>query len=576
MRRTYGIFLAILFLALVGVAASAAPLSSPEQLLARSRVNESEWRKVVAEINDNLSKIESRETFEKQLRILSSLQKVGRDLQIDPEGFTLIRLLGEQMAQLGTRWIHPTDDDFSIIVALHEWMSLGNMFSFQEDLVHAAATETQLEKLKILAANAEALEEWAKIGPSEFNLLRVRYSRILSSLALRILRKYKNSDSDFSIWLQKVTSSEDLIEILRDLLAQISAHEKASSPPFSNLLIRFDQIRDQVSERGDPVSTPVRNLVGDAAGELIRRGLILEVKFPEGTVAQLLTLLNPLQLQFIAGQIAQPNREISPVYLEDFFNVGYALTAALESAGLTRTAWDFRSFSWNLYLKTKVVVLDIEGTYALEDRAGKKWIFTLARVREHQYFAALADARGYVHKSFTNVVPDPDGKNFLASEREADTDPAPNWTITFQINDDKSISLNDPRGDPANQPLRGRRKEIYPDYFGEKGSGAATLPQGRYRGPLRMANGSLLEARLDVMAFPNYTIGRLTDGRNFFLNMNVGSKGTQGALYLTTGRLYRRTWTQLRGRLDGSEYRGVLVIGGVGLLNNFVLTKAKE
>ncbi len=66
-----------------------------------------------------------------------------------------------------------------------------------------------------------------------------------------------------------------------------------------------------------------------------------------------------------------------------------------------------------------------------------------------------------------------------------------------------------------------------------------------------------------MTSFNGYTLGRL-DSENIVVDFNIGSKGTDGVLILTSGRKLGASWLQLRGHMTEDGLQVYAIVGGRG------------
>jgi hypothetical protein len=316
----------------------------------------------------------------------------------------------------------------------------------------------------------------------------------------------------------------------------------------------------------------IQSMLGEVSVELIMRMTKYEEAFAEGEADLALGLLQNRYLQALGAQWVSRAKIPSGQYAPTYFSVARKLAAALYNAGFATESNQLNSHIGNVAAPIMGRQMDIEGTYLVTDVKGKQWKFSVALVRENYYFAALCDVMGAVHKPLLYVEYDFETGGFVASAREKDSDPEPIWTVRFKV-DGKKIEIVDPWSEVDRQPLKGEKIESYPDIF-KNTPPEATKPAGRYEGVVTFGNNTKLKMTLIVTAFNGYTLARLTN-KDVDLDLNVGTAGTNGVLYLTTG-VKRATWTQMRGVLKNGEYRGVVIIGGREMTKEFVMKKVSE
>ncbi|UYL07247.1 hypothetical protein B9G69_009330 [Bdellovibrio sp. SKB1291214] len=69
--------------------------------------------------------------------------------------------------------------------------------------------------------------------------------------------------------------------------------------------------------------------------------------------------------------------------------------------------------------------------------------------------------------------------------------------------------------------------------------------------------------RVIVTAFNGYTLGRI-DSKVLTVDLNIGSKGTDGVIIMTSGRNIGSSWVQIRANVTAYGLDAYIVVGGQG------------
>lgn len=548
-------------------------LESPALLMKRAETGRIQLREVILDITKNLPEIRDPRTFDSYFELLDGLQELAVRHRLDEIYPGAVPALGEKMVANGVRWLKIEEDSTDRVLNYHRWMNADIASSFQGEIERESLDEKDPAKLRVLAINTEAVARWAEKRFPDQARMNNNYWRILSDVAGRFLKITTLSEEEIAFWIAKVTYPEPFAMVLEGLQKELFLMNPENRSIGHRILIRLGQIRTQVDAAGNRMPFHIHSMIGEVAVELILRMTKFEEKFAPGEFASALKLLQNRFLQGLGTQWISRNKVPSGEYALEYFSISRALALALFDAGFPSESDQLNAYIGKIAAPIMGRKLDIEGTYELKDKKGKKWKFSLALARETLYFAALNDESGAVHKPFLYVEYDFNSGGFVASAREKDSDPQPIWTLRFKI-DGKNIEVTDPWGEPDLYPMKGVKTQSYPDFFTFPPE-AATDPAGRYEGVVTFSNNLKSKMTLIVTSFNGYTTARLTDHKNLQLDLNVGSHATNGILYLTTG-VKRATWTQLRGIIKNGEYRGVVIIGGREMTKEFVMKKVKE
>jgi hypothetical protein len=534
--------------------------------------NRIQLREVILDIEKNLPEIRDPRTFDAYFNMLDGLKALAEAQRLDEIYPDAVKILGEKMVANGVRWLKIEEDSTERVMNYHRWMNADIAASYQGEIERVSTDERDPAKLRQLAVNTEAVAKWSEQRFPDQPRMNNNYWRILSDIAGRFLKLPNLSEEETAFWISKVAFPEPFAMVLESLQKELFNMTEANRADSHRILNRLTQIKARIDAAGNRMPFYIQSMLGEVSVELIMRMTKYEEAFAEGEADLALGLLQNRYLQALGAQWVSRAKIPSGQYAPTYFSVARKLAAALYNAGFATESNQLNSHIGNVAAPIMGRQMDIEGTYLVTDVKGKQWKFSVALVRENYYFAALCDVMGAVHKPLLYVEYDFETGGFVASAREKDSDPEPIWTVRFKV-DGKKIEIVDPWSEVDRQPLKGEKIESYPDIF-KNTPPEATKPAGRYEGVVTFGNNTKLKMTLIVTAFNGYTLARLTN-KDVDLDLNVGTAGTNGVLYLTTG-VKRATWTQMRGVLKNGEYRGVVIIGGREMTKEFVMKKVSE
>ena len=98
--------------------------------------------------------------------------------------------------------------------------------------------------------------------------------------------------------------------------------------------------------------------------------------------------------------------------------------------------------------------------------------------------------------------------------------------------------------------------------------------EGQYRGLVHLPSGRSMMMTLTLFLFDDYAIGRL-DGpnQNTRIELQHGTQGGEGFIYLTSGQSRARSWFHLRVRLqEDATLKGHAIVGGQGMGQESIFT----
>jgi hypothetical protein len=315
------------------------------------------------------------------------------------------------------------------------------------------------------------------------------------------------------------------------------------------------------------------NSLGEVAEQVVLRAIFLEEMLPQSEFEGLLHLMQAGQLQALSQNwVAHSPAE---TFLTNYLRLTEFFVRELKKQGLEKELTETVRFQAKIAAPLKARELNLEGTWLLSGRDKQKWVLTIAFARGTDVFLCLADSGGFVNKSFFSLAYSPDDVSFVASERERTDDPSRNRALKFKLLADGSLELRDLASDAL---LKGQKTQSYPNYFEDSNPSAPTSPSGKYVGTVYMGDGFVKKMTLTVSAFKGYTVASMVgDSTQISFDFNIGTAGTDGVLYLSTGSQERANYSQLRGLLKNGEFRGRAIVGGKGISDKeFLLKKVNE
>jgi hypothetical protein len=551
-------------------------LDSPDVLLSRAKEGRIQCREVVLDLQQNATEFRDPKTFDSYFYLLPQLQQIATDVNLDEIYPDAVKHLGQLLASNGIRWLSGAHDPLDRLLFYMQWMSVDTAYSFLSNLELENQT-LDPAFVRNFATNLDGLIPVVDRTFPDAAGLRLGFRNLLSDLAAKVLSQQNLSEDDRLFWLTKIYSANGYstaISLLENSILQLGS---AKQPPGIHVLLRrFIELSRHLQSDSRNQPFWVLNQCGDTGVAAIMRMVYFLEPFQGDEFSALLGSLLPSHLQALEQQwIAHPP---AASYLDEVVTRSEQLRNVLLAQGMQKEAADLLQFEMKIDAPAFVKRKNLEGRYAVTASDNSKWSFSLVLVSGNQLYAEVADSTGAVYKTYTSILFDPQRGAFVGSERgEENNDPGHNQTIEFRMDGSGFVAVNVASAYPTHRQLQGRKIVSFPDYFSRSVPGGKD-PSGTYRGKMNFPVGPALNVTLTIQFFGSYTVGRMvTDNGYVGFDFNVGTVGTDGVLYLTTGYNPDIAWTQLRGTVANGVYRGRLVNGAQGLAGqDFVLTRVGE
>ncbi|MFS4460049.1 hypothetical protein [Bdellovibrio sp. HCB2-146] len=542
-------------------------LAEPDELLKRAKGGRADLRAIIMDIELNIPEMRDPATFDKYFYLLDQLTEFANVSQLNDYYPNAVKDLASLMADNGMRWLNVTQDSQERMQYYVRWMTppvierLLGLVDYQLDSV------TDLGRLKTAANNLESILPLVQkiAGDNSYSLIGFR--RILSTTAVNVLKSPGLTQADKLEWIRKVKIPSEFAEYVDIMALQIyslKADNKKEGHDYLDLLVAIN-LHGQTLQTGAPTSlvTAVQDLIVET---LIRMVNLAEVIKKE-EFKRAIDSLNPRQIQGLAQAWMSVRYNPSPDYVYTYLQLSGLLVNRAQELDLTKEATQL--LKWLSHSSTPVVmrVQDLEGKYAMVDNAGEVWTLTLAIARDNLVIACLSNADRSIQRSLYNISYDFEKMEFIASDREPDTTHERNAPLHIALDKKGFLWIKDEFAiRPESRLFRGRRVQSFEDRYVEI-SKEKQKPAGVYEGNIIFPSGKSAHVRLSVSILDGYLVGKLEEVGNtlFFADLTLGSLGTDGIVYLTTGRRPGAGWLQLRGVLRGDQLEIQTLVGGVGL-----------
>ncbi len=521
----------------------------------------------ILEIQDGVGSIRTYSEFRGYFNLLPMFREKAQEFELDSIYPGVVDQLADRLAGHGLRWVKVSETPIEEIMELVRVMKpetvnrLLDDFNNELELLGSDVDEEAIgDKLRTLSA-------YVKDKYSENLVLIGKTKVLLSSLSEKVLTNNPEMQGeDYTKWL----SGLEQVRFVENYLLFLYSQVLQASPE------QMDRISFQVLETGshlqnisNTLPTGVTNIYGDIFVEFLGKALESATPLEEEALKNSITQLSSVYLQGVVYRLIDARNMPPSAYIIDYLETIRLVSSELRSRGLMDLAQDLNEKIETRMAAAIATAENHEGTYRLRDGEGNSWTLTLVRATEDRLLATLGLRDGVLYQSLFNVTYSIDGNEYLASDFVPDDNPFPNFVARFQISKEKEIQMELPFAtDDSRKELSGQKVEDYPDFFTINKSDA-TYITGEYRGRIQLPRGREKDVTLFVQNFRDYSIGRLViDGGKTQVELQQGTQGGLGFIYLTSGQTRARSFIHLRLKQledDETQLTGFVVVGGQGI-----------
>lgn len=563
------------FLAFVNPAHAALTLPDPAVLLQKASQGRTQLRDVILDIASQISEMRDPKTFDKYFYILPQLKTYSNQFKLDDVYPQAVEKLGLKMVAQGSRWLLITRDDAARLEYYLSWSDadvVGNFYNATEneirDETNKALLTKAIENLEVIIPIVD------KKFPSRFDL-KQSFRTLQSSIAVKFLRQ-KLPKQEALYWIEKladINTMNEYLDLVQQSVFTIDNGNRQLAHEVNELLISLRARAHKILP--DPPLW-LDNYIGEVQIEVIMRMIRMEEEFLTGEFEKALEMLSVKQLQGLSLQWVNPELLPKAGYAAHYVQLTKSLVLLLQKSGLKQEASDLEKAVAKASAAIFVSNIKGEGTYVLYNSKGVKWIFTIVEVKKGLLFASLVDEKLFAYKGFFYLGYNLNNGQFVATAREPDLDTTTDLPVAqFKIEPNGDITLIDLYAPPDQRELKGKRTQIYDSYTEMKSTGPVVL-EGEYKGEIFLPDNSKATLMLTITGVNKESVGRLSNAQGRIYDFNYGTAVDQPYVYLTTGRLPRTTWVQIRAYMKDGKLRGKMIIGGRGISNQeFVLDKLR-
>lgn len=551
---------------------SATALPSAFEIRNNVGENSSEVLQRILEIHDNVGDISTNENFQQYFALLPLFERKATEHELELIYPDIVSKLADKLASHGMRWINIEKTPQEEITQLIKVMKANTALRFLNDLSYKLSLlNLNNENLVIVNDKLLAIKEILEKNHPDNKSIHDKVNYSLSSLSLIALQQEDLlSKEQIQYWTTQVLTTVHIENYLVYLHSSVLETDKDRAPYLMTLVLTLGSHLNSV--KNQPLS--LKNMYGDIIVELVGRsievGILIDTKLLEKAVLNIGTV----HLKSLAFRVLETQRPNTRHLANNYVNITYVIGERLKQKGVINVATDLIKTVETAMAPVLATIKGHEGTYHINDEAGKLWIFTLARTSEDRLIASLGKPNGMVTQSFFNIKYSVRKKKYTMSDFVPDDDPYFNMVGELFTSRDGLIHIHLPFAKKGHRKFKGKKVVSYPDYF-KYYNPSSNYIEGAYSGTIKLPSGTKIKVIVTIFNFDEYSIGRLeSHDSNLRIELQQGTQGGSGFIYLTSGQTQAKSWFHLRLKLTrGSKLRGYAIIGGKNRTENFVLHK---
>lgn len=569
------LLIALLF---VVFTAPAMALESSTELYNQAQIDAKSLQDVVLKLQQNISSMTSPKTFRDYFALLPRLKELSVKLnleQIHPGG---VEKLGESMVSYGTRWLDLAKDDLFIVKAHFVWMTPATALRY----LHQIEDDVFLLKGEEFKNFATAVQYIIEVSGEKFTsdpYIEQGYRNLLSTLAYQKLKVTPITDvTEHQYWIPSIKNQDTLssyTNLLQEYVLSYSKDNQDEATAIVNIVIALE---DYLAKNTFPVADAVKSSSGYVVLELLDKSISQAWTLEEKSLTRLLDILNLAQLNSLADRMMSPSQSAGVKMYKQYIALAENLMARLKAMNAPLKAAELGAKAFSKIAPAMLLADDREGTYEIKAKNSKeKWRFTVFKSSEGRVIAGLGRVNGLGGNStFFNVQYDVTTKTFRASENVIVDVGDYNFFVQFSFDQNGDVTVKSPLF-PAEvgEALVGARVETYATYA-DVADSEATYIEGHFEGYTTLS-GKKVPVKLYLGRFNENTIGRILIGDGVQLEIQEGTPGGEGYIYLTTGEL--KSGSALHFRFQQTEDDGLVgysIMTGSGIRNDFHLNFIKQ
>ncbi len=550
-------------------------LISPEEIQNNLGQTSSELLDQILEVNDGVGEIRTYEVFKSYFELLPFFEQKAIELNLDSVYPGVVAKLADTLAAHGMRWISVVESTPAEVLQIFRVMKPDTMNAFLYKL------QTEMEVVgddfneNDVAEKFRQMAAWIDQHYSDEREIGEKIDSLMSSLSEKVLtRDVVLTESELIFWIEGLQKTQFIESYLIHLHSMVLESQADQMNYLSLAALIFGNHLTTVDNLPNGILNGYANLFIELLGKALEAGVVIS----EDSLSNILSEFNAVNMQGLVYRLLNVKTIPQGDFVDTYLNVLNVVIAELLQRGLTGPAQELGRYVGARMAATIANAKGHEGTYRLRDEEGNSWVMTLVQSTEDRLIASLGLNDGIVFQSFFNIIYSVEMGKYLASEIIPDNGFYPNFPAEIDINAEGQVEVIMPfASSRLRKTLTGQKMEPYENYFNIQNMHANYI-SGEYRGEILLPGSRRpKQVSLFVQNFPEYSIGRLVlnDGA-IFVELQHGTQGGLGFIYLTSGKLQSGSFFHLRLKQDVNNdevLEGAIVIGGRGMSSSVRLEK---
>ncbi|MEA9358167.1 hypothetical protein SHI21_18175 [Bacteriovorax sp. PP10] len=540
-------------------------LGRPGTLLKEAKQGRKELLEVLLRLKDNVRELRDQPTFDEFFALLGPLDALAKEYNLALIYPDAVKEVGKNMIMHGNRWLKISVDSDKKILSYQKWADLSAALLFQGQVIEELNKIKDEELFKKAYVNLLSLETWAEVTFPNDLYLYPTYQKTISDLSFKALLTTKIIDQEeWTFWIRGLSSqsaAQDYLSFLNEKILMDSL-KKEEIPQWFALAETLGKQLTAI----DRLSGSVKNNYGVFVTDLTAKAIFYEYDINEASFKTIVNLLDISSLRGLIFRWVNPEKTASDVYALRLVTLSKILYLRTKELKLTQNSLELERFVSSRLGPVVASQNGIEGHYNLKGLDGREWFFTIIRETESRVVASLCDSTGVICFSFFNIQYNMERNVFFASENLPNDDSYQNAPAQIIFGADNTVSLDLPHAFKVSGRFSGKKVQSYENIMSMADENAVAI-EGHFKGTMEV-NGVLKEYDLMITSFGEYSIGRLESEDSVIrVDLNKGTDGKAGFIYLTSGRTGKGTWFHLRLKQEGYETLvGDAIVGGMGKL----------
>ena len=540
-------------------------LGRPGTLLKEAKQGRKQLLEVLLRLKDNVRELRDQPTFDEFFALLLPLDALAKEYNLAMIYPDAVKEVGKTMIMHGNRWLKISLDSDKKILSYQKWADLSAALLFQGQVIEELGKIRDEKLFKKAYSNLLILETWSEMTFPDDLYLYPTYQKTISDVSFKALLNINVvNQEEWSFWIRGLNSqaaAQDYLAFLNEKILMENV-KKEEMPQWFALAETLGKQLTTI----DRLSSSVKNNYGVFITDLAAKAIYYEYEINEASFKTIVSLLDISSLRGLIFRWINPEKIASDAYSLKLVTLSKTIYLRTKELKLTQNSLELERFVSSRLGPVVASQSGIEGHYNLKGLDGRDWFFTIIRETESRVVASLCDSTGVICFSFFNIQYSIEKNVFFASENVPSDDSYQNAPAQIIFGADNTVSLDLPHAFKVSGRFAGKKVQSYENIMSLAVEKAVAI-EGHFKGTIEV-NGVSKAYDLMITSFGEYSIARLeSDDSVIRVDLNKGTDGKAGFIYLTSGRTGKGTWFHLRLKQEGDETLvGDAIVGGMGKL----------